>query len=83
MNLIDLWETYGFRIKTQGCYCTGGSKGRGYETACQLVREGAKVSICGREKETLKYTASSIYQKTGEKIYAIQADVSKLRIGRG
>jgi 3-oxoacyl-[acyl-carrier protein] reductase len=56
---------------------TGGSKGIGYETAFQLVREGAKVAICGRGREALDEAVFSIYEKTGQKIYSIQADVSK------
>jgi len=57
---------------------TGGSKGIGYETACQLVKEGAKVAICGRGKEALMEAIVSIHEKTGQDIFPIQADVSKL-----
>ncbi|WP_144475750.1 SDR family NAD(P)-dependent oxidoreductase [Cytobacillus oceanisediminis] len=56
---------------------TGGSKGIGYETACQLVKEGAKVAICGRGEEALNKAVQSIYASTGEKVLGIQADVSK------
>jgi 3-oxoacyl-[acyl-carrier protein] reductase len=56
---------------------TGGSKGIGFETACQLVNEGAKVAICGRGKEALMEAAARVHQKNGQEIYPIQADVSK------
>jgi 3-oxoacyl-[acyl-carrier protein] reductase len=56
---------------------TGGSKGIGYETACKLVKEGAKVAICGRGEEALNKAVQSIYASTGEKVLGIQADVSK------
>jgi 3-oxoacyl-[acyl-carrier protein] reductase len=55
---------------------TGGSSGIGYETAFQLVREGAKVAICGRGRDALDLAASSIFEKTGQRILPIQADVS-------
>lgn len=33
---------------------TGASKGIGLHTALQLAKEGAKVAICGRNKDSLK-----------------------------
>jgi 3-oxoacyl-[acyl-carrier protein] reductase len=57
---------------------TGGSKGIGYETAFQLVREGAKVTICGRGRESLDEAVSSIYEKTGQKVFSVQADVFQI-----
>lgn len=56
---------------------TGGSKGIGFETACQLVSEGAKVAICGRGKEALMEAAALIHERTGQEVLPIQADVSK------
>lgn len=64
-------------LKGKVAIITGGSKGIGYETACQLVKEGAKVAICGRGMEALNKAVNSIYANTGEKVLGIQADVSK------
>lgn len=66
-------------LKGKVAIVTGGSKGIGYETACQLVREGAKVAICGRGIEALEHAVQTIYNETGEKVFAIQADVSKAK----
>jgi 3-oxoacyl-[acyl-carrier protein] reductase len=49
---------------------TGGSSGIGLETARQLILKGAKVAICGRDKEKLQKSADEI------KAYPIVADVS-------
>ncbi|MBT2689792.1 SDR family oxidoreductase [Bacillus sp. ISL-47] len=64
-------------LKGKVAIVTGGSKGIGFETAFQLVNEGAKVAICGRGIEALNEAVQFIYKETGEKILAIQADVSK------
>ncbi|MCS0671328.1 SDR family NAD(P)-dependent oxidoreductase [Cytobacillus firmus] len=64
-------------LKDKVAIITGGSKGIGYETACQLVKEGAKVAICGRDKEALDKAVQSIFEDTGGKVLGIQADVSK------
>ena len=49
---------------------TGGSSGIGYETAKQMVEEGAFVYITGRRKEVLEEAANTI----GPNAKAIQAD---------
>ncbi|RFU62800.1 SDR family oxidoreductase [Peribacillus saganii] len=64
-------------LKGKVAIVTGGSKGIGFETAIQFVKEGAKVTICGRGKQALDHAAALIYEQTGEKIYTVQADVSK------
>jgi NAD(P)-dependent dehydrogenase (short-subunit alcohol dehydrogenase family) len=64
-------------LKGKVAIVTGGSKGIGYETACQLLKEGAKLAICGRGKEALDKAVQSIYAATGKRVLGIQADVSK------
>lgn len=54
---------------------TGGSRGLGKEIAFSLAREGAKVAICGRTKETLDETVNEV-KKTGAVCIGIVADVS-------
>lgn len=56
---------------------TGGGSGIGEATAKLFAREGAHVAICGRTKEKLDGTIEEA-GADGERIVAIQADVSKL-----
>lgn len=57
---------------------TGGSRGIGKATATALAGEGAKVAICGREREALDTAAKEIGAQTGGEVLAVQADVSQL-----
>ncbi len=54
---------------------TGASKGIGKAIAKAFSQEGAKVSICARNKENLE-TARREIQKNHQKIIAIQADLT-------
>jgi NAD(P)-dependent dehydrogenase (short-subunit alcohol dehydrogenase family) len=56
---------------------TGGSKGIGLETAMQLAKEGAKVAILARTKESLQKAAGLIAEKIDADILTIEADVMK------
>jgi NAD(P)-dependent dehydrogenase (short-subunit alcohol dehydrogenase family) len=56
---------------------TGGSKGIGLATALSLVKEGVKVAICARNKESLEIAASLILEQTGEEVYTLTGDVAK------
>lgn len=56
---------------------TGSSKGIGFQTALQLVKEGAEVTICARTLEPLQAAANRIFEETGKKVNFIQADVTK------
>lgn len=56
---------------------TGGGSGIGEATAKLFAREGARVVICGRSREKLDATIADA-GADGERILAVQADVSKL-----
>jgi 3-oxoacyl-[acyl-carrier protein] reductase len=58
-------------LKNAKVLITGGSTGIGYETARQLMAQGAKVAICGRNTEKLNKAALELGA------IGIQADVSK------
>ncbi len=63
-------------LKGKVALITGASKGIGLETALQLVKEGAKVTICARNSENLKAAANRIVEETGVQVFYIEADVT-------
>ncbi|WP_018394430.1 SDR family oxidoreductase [Bacillus sp. 37MA] len=63
-------------LKGKVALITGASKGIGLETALQLVKEGAKVTICARNSENLKTAANRIVEETGVQVFYIEADVT-------
>ncbi|MDH3647785.1 MAG: glucose 1-dehydrogenase [Gammaproteobacteria bacterium] len=61
-------------LKEKVAVVTGGNSGIGFSAAEQLVREGAKVVIFGRNAESLDKAAT----KLGSKAIAVQGDVANL-----
>jgi len=57
---------------------TGGSKGIGYGIAEALLKEGMKVAITGRNKESVKEAAAALGKSTQGEVMALQADVRNL-----
>jgi 3-oxoacyl-[acyl-carrier protein] reductase len=64
-------------IKGRSAIVTGGSRGIGRETARQFLEEGVRVTICGRNEETLARTRDELAKVTGGEIQAIVADTSR------
>jgi NAD(P)-dependent dehydrogenase (short-subunit alcohol dehydrogenase family) len=56
---------------------TGASQGIGQAIAYALASQGADVAICARNQESLKQVAADITKKTGRKVVAIAADLTK------
>ena len=56
---------------------TGASKGIGFCTALQLVKEGAYVTICARGEKSLQVAAASIKKETGIDVLTIAANMAK------
>ena len=52
------------------------SKGLGRASALALAAEGARVAICGRDRETLELARDEIAEATGGEVVAIAADVA-------
>lgn len=64
-------------IKGKVALITGSSKGIGLETALYLVKEGADVTICARNKERLEKARAYILEQTGKEVLLVEADVTK------
>lgn len=63
-------------IKNRVALIAASSKGLGKAIALRLSREGAKIVICARGKETLFKTRDEIAAETGGKVKAYVADVT-------
>ncbi len=65
-------------LKGKVAAVSAASKGIGKAIAFELAKEGARLSICARNKETLEQTARSIEKDTGAEVFRKSADVSQL-----
>ncbi|MFJ7660758.1 SDR family NAD(P)-dependent oxidoreductase [Lysinibacillus sp. NPDC097162] len=64
-------------LKGKVAIITGSSKGIGYYTAMQLVKEGAKVVISARGEKQLQVAAGCIKNETGEDVLFVPTDITK------
>jgi 3-oxoacyl-[acyl-carrier protein] reductase len=64
-------------IRGRSAIVTGGSRGIGRETARQFLEEGVRVTICGRNADTLHRTRDELAKATGGEIQAVVADMTK------
>ena len=64
-------------IKGRRAIVTGGSSGIGFETARQLLEEGVRVLITGRNEGKLTKARDDLAKRTGGEVYAIAADMTK------
>lgn len=63
-------------LKDRVALVTASSKGIGRAIAWALAREGAKLVICSRNKETLEQTADDIFLGTGVSVFPLAVDLS-------
>jgi 3-oxoacyl-[acyl-carrier protein] reductase len=56
---------------------TGSSQGIGKAIALEFSMEGAKVTICARNEDTLSEAASDIQKETGNEVLPVRADLSR------
>ena len=66
-------------MKGKTCVVTGASSGIGFETALELARRGARVTLVSRSAERCQAAAARIRQETGNaEVGYIAADLSLL-----
>ena len=63
-------------IEGRSAIVTGGSRGIGREAARQFLEEGVRVTICGRNPETIERARAEL-AATGGEVHAVVADMTK------
>jgi NAD(P)-dependent dehydrogenase (short-subunit alcohol dehydrogenase family) len=64
-------------LKDKVAVVTGGSRGIGYCIAERLLREGAKLYICGRDGQILKQSLEELRKHGGGRVEGMAADVGR------
>lgn len=64
------------RLTGQHVLVTGGSRGIGLACALEFLREGARVSIAGRNPEHLKAACEHLLKETGATVASFSADLT-------
>ena len=64
-------------IRGRSAIVTGASRGIGREAARQFLEEGARVTICGRNAETIRKARDDLAAATGGEVEAVVADMTK------
>ncbi len=65
-----------FGLKNKVALVSAASKGLGKAIALELSREGVLVAICARGEELLMKTKKEIEEETGNKVFAMKADIT-------
>ena len=63
-------------LKNKVAFVAASSKGLGKSVALELAKEGAKIIICGRNKEDLKKTKQEIEKQNKAEVLALTGDLS-------
>ena len=63
-------------LKNKVAFVAASSQGLGKMVALELALEGAKVIICGRNKETLEQTKHEIEKRCNSEVLALAGDLS-------
>ncbi len=65
----------GLAFAGKAAVVTGGGSGIGFAVARAFAREGARVAIAGRTRDTLAHAAASIEEASGSPVLVVPADV--------
>ncbi|ACK73774.1 short-chain dehydrogenase/reductase SDR (plasmid) [Gloeothece citriformis PCC 7424] len=71
------WQESRYNFKDKTVLITGGSRGLGLVMARHLLRQGARLAICGRDTASLEVAKTEL-EETGGKVLTIPCDVSNL-----
>lgn len=63
-------------LKNKVAFVAASSQGLGKSVALELAAEGAKIIICGRNKDTLEKTKQEIEKQTKAEVLAVAGDLS-------
>lgn len=63
-------------LKNKVAFIAASSQGLGKSVALELAQEGAKIIICGRNKDTLDKTKQEIEKQTNGEVLAVVGDLS-------
>jgi 3-oxoacyl-[acyl-carrier protein] reductase len=63
-------------LKNKVAFVAASSQGLGKSVALELAQEGAKIIICGRNKENLEKTKQEIENQTNKELLALAGDLS-------
>ena len=64
------------KIRGKAALVCGASKGLGRGCATSLAREGCRVTLVARERQTLEKTADEIRAVTGATVVTVAADIT-------
>jgi len=65
-----------FGLKNKVAFVAASSQGLGKAVALELAEEGARVIICGRNKENLEHTKHEIEKRSNREVLALAGDLS-------
>jgi 3-oxoacyl-[acyl-carrier protein] reductase len=63
-------------LQNKRAFIAGSSSGLGYAAARELSREGCRVVLNGRSRDSLEAAAEELQSETGSQVYTAQGDVS-------
>ena len=63
-------------LKDKTAFVAASSQGLGKSVAYELAQEGARIIICGRNKDQLEKTKQEIEKKTNQELLALVGDLS-------
>ena len=64
-------------VRDNAYIIVGGTRGMGWEAACRLARDGARLAIVGRTETTASERAAELQAESGAQVVGLGADASR------